>query len=302
MDKPQSDEEWIIHSLNIHGLFFERWCQSVIVRTGGFDLVASNKPVEFPPAGHAATTKESSLDIQAIHTYGNDARLTLTLECKKNNPSFVNWIFFPVFQPRRHVLELSQIHNTAKQNGNHISWTVELDKTRTFLDEALIFCDDARETRGSYQNTNSSPTLTKTSNAAVSEAAYQVALASQAVLFELVVDNQRRSASGGQTSWPENRHSLLPIIVTSAKLFTCRFDPKSVTPDLGEIPLKEADLVSQKFLVFRYKLPKHLQYGYSDFTEEKLMRFASMDIVVVHSEDFETFLDKLRTHGEFSFF
>jgi hypothetical protein len=31
---PGSDDEWAIHSINIHGVFFERWCQHAIAETG----------------------------------------------------------------------------------------------------------------------------------------------------------------------------------------------------------------------------------------------------------------------------
>ena len=30
MPGPQTENEWEIHSLNFHGLFFERWCHSVV--------------------------------------------------------------------------------------------------------------------------------------------------------------------------------------------------------------------------------------------------------------------------------
>jgi hypothetical protein len=39
---PQTDEEWTIHSLNVHGLFFERWCQQQIAQAKGWKVVATN--------------------------------------------------------------------------------------------------------------------------------------------------------------------------------------------------------------------------------------------------------------------
>jgi hypothetical protein len=47
---PKTDDEWTIHALNIHGLFFERWCQQVIREQAGWKLKAINYPVEFPRA------------------------------------------------------------------------------------------------------------------------------------------------------------------------------------------------------------------------------------------------------------
>ncbi len=40
--QPHSDEEWTIHSLNIHGTFFERWCQRVIAETPPWQVKSTN--------------------------------------------------------------------------------------------------------------------------------------------------------------------------------------------------------------------------------------------------------------------
>lgn len=51
MSKPPStDHEWIIHSINIHGVFFERWCQKTISEKviGRFDQLTTQLNILHP--------------------------------------------------------------------------------------------------------------------------------------------------------------------------------------------------------------------------------------------------------------
>src|SRR5438067_1186455 len=60
-----TQDEWTIHALNIHGVFFERRCESLVADTPGWKVLATNYPVEFPPPNGPWRGKESSLDIWA---------------------------------------------------------------------------------------------------------------------------------------------------------------------------------------------------------------------------------------------
>jgi len=90
---PQTQREWVVRSINIHGIFFERWCQHMVEEAAGWSLDAVNYPVEFPPPNGPWRGKESAVDIRASRDIG-DHRLCLLVECKKNNPEYVDWIFF----------------------------------------------------------------------------------------------------------------------------------------------------------------------------------------------------------------
>lgn len=54
--KPPTNEPWIIHSINIHGTFFEAWCRDVATRASEWVLAYYNYPVDW--AAH-----ESPLDL-----------------------------------------------------------------------------------------------------------------------------------------------------------------------------------------------------------------------------------------------
>ena len=62
---PSTDFEWTIHSLNIHGLFFQEWCASVVQHSNNWDLMTTEYPVEYPPPNGPIRGKESRLDIRA---------------------------------------------------------------------------------------------------------------------------------------------------------------------------------------------------------------------------------------------
>ncbi len=92
--KAEEQKRATITALNIHGNFFERWCRSMVARTRGWRVRTTNYPVEFPPPSGPVRGHESNLDIRAEHAEGTNV-LTLAVECKKHNPEFVDWIFFP---------------------------------------------------------------------------------------------------------------------------------------------------------------------------------------------------------------
>jgi len=302
--RPTSDQEWTIHVLNIHGIFFERWCQQTIQSTPGFRVVSTNHPVEFPPPQNGICGKESALDIRAEHQ--NYLRLlTLVIECKKNNPEYVNWIFFPSQSPHSlNRITVPVIQNKALED-NPTGWQVVTGLSNTYFQD-FPFTDEARETRGAYQTTSdqrNDRTKTKTSNAAISEAAYQVALATQSVLHDEIEKSSNQSNSINLMRW--NMQAIIPIIVTSANLFTCNFDPSDVDPNTGEIPFDRAELTSHPYLVYAYPLPRHLQYlpsyTVTYLTPQMLELYKRMQIIVVHSSKLTDFLTKIVYGADFFF-
>ncbi len=75
---PQTDEDWTIHSINIHGTFFQRWCESVVQNAHPWILKATEFPVAYPPLTSRLPSNESALDIMAELTV-DDRVLTLLI-------------------------------------------------------------------------------------------------------------------------------------------------------------------------------------------------------------------------------
>ena len=55
----QTEHDWTVHSINIHGLIFERWCQQAVAEAEGWNLDAA--PTEASAAGRSRRpTRQSS--------------------------------------------------------------------------------------------------------------------------------------------------------------------------------------------------------------------------------------------------
>ena len=57
MPFPSTEHEWNVHVINIHGTFFERWCQDAISTVEGWRVRSTNYPVQSPRSSAAATRK-----------------------------------------------------------------------------------------------------------------------------------------------------------------------------------------------------------------------------------------------------
>jgi len=291
---PVSDHDWTVHSINIHGVFFERWCQKVVSETQGWSLDSTNYPVEFPSPNGPLRGKESTLDIRASRA-GGDQKLCLLIECKKNNPEFINWVFFSKFRTPRDAFNISQVENKPRE-APATGWDTSSAIRNLGLGSGEAVADEARETKGDYAHLKGGD-KTKTSNKAIQDAAYQVALATQAIVEEDSSISRRLGMRGGATSPPWRIKAYIPAIVTTAKLFVCDFDPANVNPLTGEVPFDKATLTEAPSVVFEYTLPRHLQFGPADisrsYQEGLVDLFTRMHLLVIQSQHFADVLREL---------
>ena len=138
--KPQTDSEWTIHALNIHGAFFERWCREVVDSRAPWHVKYSNYPVEFGGM-------ESNLDLRADRNVDGHL-VSLLIECKKPNPDFVDWTFLP----RKGVFTGTPLLTTElrprRMKPGESAWFLEAVIGGLAWNSPVA--DEARETRGSY--------------------------------------------------------------------------------------------------------------------------------------------------------
>jgi len=286
--KPHSDHDWAIHAINIHGIFFERWCRGIVDASDKWRLQETNYPV-------AVRGKESALDIWAVFR-SKGQQLSLLIECKKNNPDFVDWNFIakdPKTEP--HVIH---IHNDEIASPG-ARWTPRAVfaplRSMRFV---RTVADDGRETKGSYTSNPKAKDSekTKTSNDAIAKAANQVALATQAIVEEQM-KHLAYLRHSQQPPWA--RQAFLPVIVTSARVFSCEVKATDVDPKTGEVPFDKVKRAETPILFYEYPLPRHLQNEPADLvaalTDDSLRHFAQMNILLVQSEHFP---DLLRQIGE----
>jgi hypothetical protein len=295
-NKPQTDDAWIILANNIHGFFFESLCRKHIADTNGWKIVSTNYPVSYPAPNGPFKGNESNLDIRAESYVGN-TRLTLLAECKKRNLELVNWIFFPrnPYSIRDYSHSLNIIDNQLKSEPE-TGWKSQTSIITQNSTDAIV-TEEARETRASYMNfKGKDETKTKTANDRITDAAYQVALATQAIIGEEAFYSEKMAAYS-PTKLPYGRQSFIPLIITNAQLFLCTYDPTDIDVITGEIPLDKAKLSNCPYLIYEYPLPKHLQKGPQDLAlaiaNNNLELFTRLHIFVVNIQTLSSFLASL---------
>jgi hypothetical protein len=290
---PATQDEWTLHALNIHGVFFERACVNLINLTPDWRVISTNYPVEFPPPDGPWRGKESSLDVWARRE--NPAYVVDTLiECKKANPDFVNWVFFErsAASDQSH-LGVVQVDNTQSAGANP-TWSTSTSIARMTTSSPVV--TDAREVRGDYAK-HQGGNKTKTSNESIQGAAYQVALAARAIVNE---ENQLLNKARGSPEHPVPpwlKKFYVPVICTTAELYVVKFDSNSVSIINGEINLDQAQLSPTSSVLFEYALPKHLQLAPANpldvLKSGNSETFSRMHIFVVQPEALVGFLSDL---------
>lgn len=289
--RPTTDQEWTIHSINIHGGFFERWCEQIARTTPGWSVKYSNYPVEWPPPNGPWRGKDGELDLRGDLLAG-DNLLTFLFECKKHNPEFIDWVFFPRVNSSTtnaiNVFGLEKVPRTVPVGAWDVNGSLRP------LPMNVLVADQGRETRGVYSR-GADRDKTKTANAAISDASHQIALATRAIAQEEINFSTELGNRPAQPLVQYRRHLIFPTIVTTARLFLCAFDAADVAASTGEIPWERATLTQVPFLVFQYPLPKRLQYSPGDLVSTLLTRnglemFTRMHVFVIHSENFPSFL------------
>lgn len=289
-----TQDEWTIHALNIHGVFFERRCTTLVADTTGWVVLATNYPVEFPPPNGPWRGKESSLDIWARR--GDDPSFVVDalIECKKANPEFVNWVFFPKpDSPTPSPFGFAWVDNRLSAAESE-PWATQVSVRRGTT--TVSVAGDAREVRGDYTK-HQGGNRTKTSSAAIQDAAYQVALATRAVVHEEVSLLGKACKSPDHPAPPWMSKAYVPLIATTAKLFRVDFQPRATKLESGEIDLHDAVLVPVQRILYEYALPKHLQLSPAE--PLKILKsgdsdtLSRMHIFVVHAEEVSSFLQGL---------
>ena len=288
-----TDERWTLHALNIHGIFFEKWCERKFSETNGCKVISTNYPVSYGSNQEV----ESTLDIRAESTLG-DRRLTFIVECKKNNPAFVDWIFFPRSTGNNNGIIIRTLENTPRTDDPSL-WDVTNGLKR--VPNSIPIAADAREARGTYTQFKGND-KTKTSNSSISEAAYQVTLATQALYVE---ESNFSEVLGSSSSSPAphwRQQILIPMIVTTARLFMCNFASEDIDPVSGEIPLEKASLQESTHLVYDYPIPRHLQANRGNLLETlkrgTIEWYVRNHIIVVQSMKLEEFLSDVASGRE----
>src|SRR6266571_1049968 len=146
---PTTEEEWRTHVLNIHGTPFEQICEHHLRQAPDWAFRSSRYPVEFPPSytPQASLTKNSELDLWGI-CRPSGLTIELLVECKKNNPEYTDWVFFPARHPTLPSLRTLG-YRSSQEVGGH--WAPYRETVYLVTPPDFAITDDGRETKGNYQ-------------------------------------------------------------------------------------------------------------------------------------------------------
>jgi hypothetical protein len=297
-ENPSSDHDWTVHSLNIHGMFFERWSEHTVGLQPHWFVKDKQYPVAFSPTVgplHRTSGHESTLDLRAVMSYGDSRLLNLLIECKKNNPEFVEWMFF--LKAGKRSISTFIAPAVSCRNAQNPSERPILQPMLKALYLELPIAEEARETRGNYQSIKTDRNKTKTANDSISNAAHQVALATQAIFLEEASNNLPDPPIKAVHRVHYEKQVFLPVILTTARLHTCEFDPKEISPIEGTIPYDKVSITEQPYLIYTYPLPVHLQLDKGHLlllsSRSQVGSLVRMSMFVVNSAHFVHFLQYL---------
>jgi len=300
---PRTEEEWRTHVLNIHGTPFEQICEYHLRHAPDWTFRSSRYPVEFPPSysPQVSQTKNSELDLWG-NCFSPGLKTELLVECKKNNPEYTDWVFFPAINPAPPFPSLRGVKYGPPQTDQRYPWVANSYILSLVPPINIPITGDGREIKSDYQsrsekNQNNGKQLTKTSNAAITEAAYQIALATQALLHQ-ERRNQEALAAGKSYPMPPYSNVFLPLIVTTANLWTCHFPEEKVDLATGVVPISEAQYQQHSCLFYTYALPPILQFHPAEHqsiyrTDAQWEELARFSILVVQSAAFPELLIRL---------
>jgi len=298
MATPTSDDDWKVHALNVHGGFFEQKVASIINDYNPKKLffITSEYPVR-------VAQEESRLDVLGFIPYSinpnSGSGIYLTIECKKHNADFVDWVFFPTIQNQLFGVDYSQCAflKTYPYNNEFLVKTkIELSKKR-YTNKPIS--GDSREVRGTYKDV-SNGIKTKTSNSSITEASYQVTLATHSIINEHIRLNDENIK--------HNQNSLfgvyiyVPVIVTTANLYLLDYKVDDIDTLTGEIAFDKTKLNPVNWLWYEYPIPPHLQLDMEVDNSDKMTTINNLrnfdyavrrNIMVVNSAKIEEALSWL---------
>jgi len=251
-----------VDALNIAGSFFPRRCAEEFRSRARWSVVAEEYPVFYPRDGRIGERLESAADMIVATASGCGPRVFLTVECKKADPRFVEWVFIKKYA---HSSQLHRFRNLA------LSWDGVIgERPLRVLREgnpADPLCDFGCElmTESTGKDRPKPPTTQR-----IQDAARQAVLALRSFVDELWQRNAdtREPAMKASTvlQWLAQSHRLdfVPVVITTAKLLVCDFDARSVDLRSARMASGLVKFDERPWVVYDYPLTGGLSFGADD--------------------------------------
>jgi hypothetical protein len=272
------------YALNVEGIFFQRRVADIF-RWAGWTVAAEEYPVAFPPGNWPIVGKEGRLDIRVEKRFP-ERRIVLAVECKKADPDYKDWVFFP----KGHDESIKSAQVIRKEKDGATTSTTGRDRWE--ITTAIVgfdtgpTCQDARELKAEHRKTNSWKSATER----IEKACYQAAQATQALVIEI---GRRQGLLLDHQMEPEVTTAVMPMVVTTANLLLCHFDAKHVSLLTGEIDWTQVSYEAVNLIILEYPLPVHLQMKPLEplkLPPEDVDTFAKKHVFIITGSGLEDFL------------
>jgi hypothetical protein len=285
--------------LNKEGFFFQKYCVQKIKES---DWVVDAE--EYP------ISEEESFDIKAVRVLFETALHTAVIECKKADPCRKCWIFFgkESTDSEQHTF-LIQTHNLSSSREGRFHKGFVVRGVYEGVNEAKLgypschtvglelFKKDLKDQRD-----------WKVNSQVVFEACLTVAKGINQ-LFDSEAERISNTLQIGRKQLQKYGSpyfvggSLFPVVITSAPLFSAKFDPNTIDIATFEVPPEKVTYEEKEWLVYEFPLPRELQRQSKDmFKIIGENRYAKMHIFIVNgryvAKFFNALVESIKTRSE----
>jgi len=238
------------------------------------------------------------VDIYAAKTVGREQQtfsFRICVEVKKNDPRYVDWCFFQLKPKIEHIrvitncirsighINLIKIGETTN-HGNEI--LVQLTK----FDKWNFLKYDISDFALALKNEVIGNDYFKSEKTVVDDATRQAIKGTYGTIIQHVI--QQVVTGEGYSNSPD---IFIPIIVTNANLFLCKFDPDDIDSKSGHIT-KNLEFEPRDIIVYEYPTPKEVQFPEplsSRLGSEHRKEILKWQVLIMSPKGFSEFLDNI---------
>jgi len=266
----------VTDTLNKEGYFFQKYCAEKI-KEAGWIIDFEEYPI----------SDDKTFDIKANLICHETALKIAVVECKRQDPMRKKWIFYrrePVGSKSEPFL--IQVHHLHTANGTILRGVSEL-----LAESKLGF--PSCHTIGLELLLNKKKRL-ETNPEVVHSACLTVAKGikhlfdseAERLYNNMKLGLKRLESYKKKYGWPYFLGvTLIPVVVTSAPLFSLAFDPNEMDSETFKVPHNEEHYKEEKWLVYEFPLPLETRYRSEHFfavTGEN--RYAKMHEFIVNGK------------------
>lgn len=277
--------------------------RTVLFRGDPNKLDSSKFPEAVAESQNQMQREETSLDIYAgkeIKILTESATIRLCVEVKKNDPSYVDWVFF---QHEKQAGPIRVIINCIRSIGRVDLFRVPpatrhsndiFVQTKQFTNWDPIEGEIA-DFALALHNKEVKKEYFKSDKTKVDDATRQIIKGT----YGTIIDHIVHQVVTGQ-GYSNDPDVFIPIIVTNANLFLCEFDPKDIDSHSGHIT-KDPNYKPIDSIIYEYPIPQGVQFpeplagNLDSLSRRQVLKW---HVLITNPFGFVKLLEKMDSHSK----